>query len=106
MAQATIYPDQRTEILRQIGSPTLMSISGGRIVQLPDGIELPVSNGFHVQIRLRPSDTYTVTRVFRRAGKEFIHGERCEVYCDEVSNAAYYASCFRSHNAAEWVVAK
>jgi hypothetical protein len=39
-----------------------------------------------------------VRRVFRRAGREWIKGERDRVYCDEVGEVAYHASCFRSYD--------
>lgn len=98
-------PEQRLEIARQIGGGNLMAISGGRVIPLPDGIELPVSNGYSVQVRLAGDDTYTVRRVFTRAGKETVKGERTGVYAEQVSQAAYYASCFRSHSADEWAIA-
>lgn len=97
-----IRPEQRQEIVRQIGRMTVLSISGGRVVPVPDGIELPVSNGFHVRVTLTPMDEYTVERVFRRAGKEFIHGRVDGVYCDGVGSAAYRAGMFRSWDAESW----
>lgn len=99
-----INAEQRHEILQQIGALTIASISGGRVTALQDGIELPVSSGYKVRVRLTPGDTYTVQRVLVRGGKEFPKGERTEVYFDEVSNAAYYAGMFRSYNAQEWVI--
>lgn len=101
----TIGHDQRTQITRQVGQQVIWSISGGRVRALPDGVELPVSSGYRVRIRLAANDTYTVQRVLVRGGREWIKGERAGVYCDEVSDAAYYASCFRSHSATEWMVA-
>ena len=97
----TIEAAQRQEIARQIGA-NLMPISGGRVVGIADGIELPAGSGFHVRIQLTPLDEYTVTRIFRRGGKEFEHGKREHVYCDEVSEVAYFASCHRSYSETEW----
>lgn len=94
--------EQCAEIARQIGPATVASISGGRIRTLEDGIELPVSNGYRVRVHLDPSDTYTVERVFVRAGQEFRKGSRSNVYCDEVSEVAYFAGMFRSYDADEW----
>jgi hypothetical protein len=71
-------------------------------VAIEDGIELPVGSGYTVRVVLDPMDTYTVTRVFTRSGKEFIHGSRSDVYCDEVAEVAYYASCFHSYDETEW----
>lgn len=95
-------PEQRDEIVRQVGTGNLMAISGGRVYPMADGVELPVSNGYSVRIRLAAEDTYTVSRVLRRGDREFIKGVRDRVYADEVGNAAYLASCFRSYDANEW----
>jgi hypothetical protein len=86
---------QRKEIVRQIGG-NLMAISGGRVKALPDGIEMPVSNGYKVRVRLSSNDTYRVERVFSRGGTDFDKGFRDNVYADQVSEHAYYASCFRN----------
>lgn len=100
-----LRPEQRAEIVRQIGAGVVLSISGGRIARITDGIELPVSNGYRVRVQLTPADTYTVSRVFTRAGREFVKGRMTDVYCDGVSDAAYYAGMFRSHDAEGWVSA-
>lgn len=97
-----IYADQQREIARQIGA-NIFAISGGRVRPIDDGIELPVGSGYSVRIQLTAADDYTVSRVFRRGAKEWIKGVREGVYCDEVSEAAYYASCYRSYDAEEWV---
>ncbi len=98
-----IATSQQLEIARQIGMANLLSISGGRVRAIEDGIELPVSNGYSVRIELTPLDDYTVSRVFRRAGREWIKGQRNGIYCDQVGDVAFYASCFRSYSDAEWV---
>lgn len=103
IAPFTITDEQRGTIIRQVGLGTLLSISGGRKVGIADGVELPVSNGYHVRVQLTAVDDYVVSRIFRRAGKEIIKGQRTGVYCDQVGNATYYASCFRSYDAEEWV---
>jgi hypothetical protein len=87
----------------QVGRMNIMCISGGRVVKRDTGIDLPVSNGYRVTIDLAANDTYVVRRVFKRGDKEWIKGERSNVYCDEVSEVAYYAGMFRSHpDAADW----
>ena len=45
----------------------------------------PCGAGFSVLVTLEADDTYTVRRVFVRRGEWFLHGERSNVYCDEVS---------------------
>jgi hypothetical protein len=98
-----ISAEERLQIVQQIGRVNLLSISGGRVKPIDDGIELPVSNGYSVRVQLTAGDDYTVSRVFRRAGKEWIKGTRERVYCDEVCTATYYAGMFRSYDETEWV---
>lgn len=97
----TITGDQRQEILRQIGRMNVLAISGGRVTALADGIELPVGSGYRVRVRLTQMDYYRVERVFVRGGKEFDKGHRDDVDCEQVSEAAYYASCYRN-DGGEW----
>jgi hypothetical protein len=104
MDTTEIRPEQRVEIARQIGKMTILSISGGRITPLADGIELPVSNGYRVRVHLDATDTYTVERVLVRGGKEFAKGACSNVYFDEVGELAYRAGMFRSYDADQWPV--
>ena len=96
--------DQRLEILNQIGRMNVLAISGGMAHQLPDGIELRVSCGYRVRVRLLADDTYRVERVLVRGEKTFGKGSVDDVYCDQVGQMAYYASCFRNDSAhnGEW----
>jgi hypothetical protein len=87
--------DART-IATQIGTMNILAISGGRIIGRETGISLPVSNGYSVTVDLDWNDTYVVRRVFKRGAKVWIKGEQRNVYCDEVGEAAYQASCFRN----------
>jgi hypothetical protein len=96
----------RAQVLSQIARMTLLSISGGRVAGIDGGIKLPVSNGYTVEVLLAWNDTYTVRRVLKRGAKEWVKGERTGVYAEDVSEAAYFASCFRSHDDAEWTVAR
>lgn len=98
----TISAEERQTIARQIGGMNIMAISGGRITGLPDGIELPVGSGYRVRVRLTPADDYTVERVFIRSGQVFSKGIEDMVYCDEVGETAYRASCFRNNDAEYW----
>lgn len=93
---------QRKEMLAQIGGRNILGISGGRVTDIPTGIELPVSNGYLVRIHLTIGDDYTVERVLRRGDKEWVKGSKDRVYCDAVSEQAYRASCFRSYDETEW----
>lgn len=84
-------------IIQQIGGRNIMAISGGRIKRSTDGltIELPVAYGYSVTVTYdEGSDTYTVRRIFTRAGKQTIKHERDYVYCDEIGETAYQASCY------------
>jgi hypothetical protein len=86
------------EIARQIGIWNLRAISGGRAVCRPAGITLPCGSGYSVTVDLAGNDTYTVRRVFTRAGKSWVKGERSGVHCDQVGEVAYRAGMFRD----EW----
>jgi len=95
------------EIVRQVGR-NIWAISGGRVGQYRDargtlcGVVLPVGHGYSVEIVLAADDTYTVRRVFTRSGRRWIKAERSNVYCDEVSEVAYRASCYH-HNYPEGI---
>lgn len=84
------------QTLAQIGRGNVLAISGGRVFTTPDSIILPVSNGYHVAVTLDYDDTYSVRRVFTRGGTVTVKGTKSGVYYDEVGEAAYRASCFRS----------
>lgn len=99
---SSISTEQRQEIAAQIGRVNLMAISGGRVMGIDNGIQLPCGAGYLVRIELTAMDDYTVSRIFKRGGKEFVRGQRTGVYCDEVSEVAYFASCFRSYDETEW----
>ena len=82
-------------ILQQIGIWNVGAISGGRVIGRESGITLPVSNGYSVEVDLASDDSYTVKRVFSRSGKRteyVLQG----IYCENVGEIAYQASCFRN----------
>jgi hypothetical protein len=101
------------EVLKnQIGFWNIGAISGGRV--LIDGatyneeykttqqVELPVAYGYRVRITLGWDDTYTVSRVIVKNTKkgisEVIKGTVEGVYCENLGEVAYQASCFRSND--------
>ena len=55
---------------------------------------LPVAHGYTVEIDLALNDTYTVRRVFTRAGKRFVKATVTGVYFDQIGEVAYQASCY------------
>lgn len=83
-----------TTTLSQIGRMNLLAISGGRAIMEGDTLVLPVGSGYRVEIDLDPSDTYTVRRVFTRGGQRWVKGEQTYVYCGDVGEVAYRASCY------------
>lgn len=100
-------PFNEDTLLDQIGRSNVFAISGGRVgVWKPEGecveVELPVSSGYSVRISLAWNDTYTVERVLKRrpkgkSTKEVkVVGRVTGVYCDEVGEVAYQASCYRN----------
>jgi hypothetical protein len=88
------------EVLSQIGVANWSAISGGRwdVMRNEDGevtdLLLPVAYGYRVRINLAVNDTYTVRREFVRGGKVYEKGRQEDVYCDEVGEVAYRASCY------------
>lgn len=80
--------------LSQIGRGNVLAISGGRVQTNEQTLVLPVAYGYSVEVDLAVNDTYTVRRVFTRAGIRSVKGERADVYCDELGEAAYRASCY------------
>lgn len=92
---AAFIPCDAAELVRQIGAANILATSGGRIWRRDTGITLPVHYGYSVTVDLAPGDTYTVRRVFTRAGRSWIKAELAGVYCDQVGEQAYRAGCFR-----------
>jgi hypothetical protein len=101
---------QYGDMADQIGRRVILSISGGRIIKMSKGIRLPVSSGISVVVIYdEGSDTYTVKREFCRKvrGDEtiFNHGQRTEVYCDQLSETAYVAGMYKSFDKGQaWVL--
>ena len=95
------------KVLRdQIGIMTVMAVSGGRWGSIrtsdgePIGIILPCGTNRSVEVTLSFWDTYTVRRyrqVVRgeRRGDDIVEHEATNVYCDEISEAVYSASCWK-----------
>jgi len=103
MDTGTIFiPCDAAELVRQIGRGNILAISGGRVMARETGITLPVDCGYSVTVDLAAGDTYVVRRIFRRGRREWVRGERADVYCDEVGEVAYLASSFRSYSGDEW----
>ncbi len=103
MTEEKYRPFNEDELLKQIGVQNVFAISGGRVEvwRTNDGqacrsITLPVSNGYSVEIYLAWDDTYTVTRQFKRKGQYFNKGTVEGVYCENIGEVAYKASCFRN----------
>ena len=104
MSESTGRPFSEDELLGQIGRMNVFAISGGRVGVIVEngetvGIELPVSNGYRVSIKLGWDDTWTVSRQFVRKGVVFDKGTIEGVYPENVGEVAYQASCFRSNDA-------
>lgn len=84
------------ELIRQIGPMTMLAASGGRYRRLSDTVlSLPVGSGYSVEVEYDTGwDDYTVRRVFTRGGKRWVKGETVHLYCDDIGEATYRASCF------------
>lgn len=92
-----------TTTLAQIGPMNVLAICGGRFGMVGDTLVMPCGSGYSVEVDLdEGSDTYKVRRVFNRGGKKFPKGEQTYVYCDEIGEIAYRASCYH-HDYAPFV---
>jgi hypothetical protein len=85
--------EQAVQLLQQIGA-NIFAISGGRRALVNGELVLKVGSGYSVRIALAGNDTYTVQRIYQRAGNTTVKGEVADVYFDEVGEVAYQASCF------------
>ena len=87
----------RRTIIEQIGAMTVLAICGGRLKATGlYTIEFKDSSAGHLVAVTydRATDLYTVERLYRRAGKTWNKGTRTGVYCDQLSDACYEASCW------------
>lgn len=96
------------KVLRdQIGMMTVLAVSGGRwgAIRSADGeatigLILPCGTNRTVEVTLSFWDTYTVRRYRqivngKRMGEDILEHEATNVYCDEISEAVYSASCWK-----------
>lgn len=96
------------EVIAQIGRMNMYAISGGVWASLRDssdqdriiGVWLHCGTSRAVEVILDWNDTYIVRRVrriTRGAGRNsgVVEFEQKEVYCDELAEVAYRASCWR-----------
>jgi hypothetical protein len=99
-------PEMRMAMWQQIPVMTRMAISGGRVKPVKYGISMPVSSGMAVEVLMAADDTYVVRRTFTRKQEgvpvTFDHGERTNVYCDDLGEVCYYASCYKSYEDGDW----
>jgi hypothetical protein len=98
MTTETFRECDTSVLLAQIGRMNVLAISGGRVIRRETGVTLPVGAGYSVTVDYDWGDDYVVRRVFKRGAKVWIKGERRGVYMDEVGDAAYRASSFRSYD--------
>lgn len=100
MTETTGRPFDVKVLTQQIGMMNLFAISGGRVRGIVNEenevirVELPVGHGYRVAIELGWDDTYTIKREFVRGSKVFNKGTLEGIYCDEIGEMAYQASCY------------
>lgn len=87
-------PMEHAQTLQQIGLPNIWAISGGPWMKNESSIVFPVGRGWYVTVTLDASDTYTVRRIFLRGSKVWVKGEWSDIYCEEIGDIAYHASCW------------
>ncbi|MCC5807588.1 MAG: hypothetical protein JJU00_14790 [Opitutales bacterium] len=85
-------------MMDQIGEGTLLGVSGGRyIVRDSQTLRLPAGCGYAVDVRYNHGeDLYEVSRVYVRDGLTHVKGTRTRIYCDQLAETVWDASCFRN----------
>lgn len=85
-------------ILQAIGNDTVMAVCGGRMERSgPQAIRLHAGCGYRVEVTYEEgTDTFTVERLFERAGKITNKGTMYDVYVSELSTQVWAASCWRN----------
>ncbi len=95
-------PFNEDELIDQIGRMNIFAVSGGRVNITKNNqgetveLELPVGYGYRVSIKLDWNDTYIVSRQFVRKGVVTDQGTVDGIYCEEIGEVVYKASCFRN----------
>lgn len=90
-------------LIAQVGLPTVLAISGGRVGQITDtegypiGIVMPCGPNRELEITLNFLDLYTVRRYRRvvkgeQRGNDILEFEADDIYCTEISQCAWEAS--------------
>lgn len=99
-------PCDTAELMSQIGRMNVFAVSGGRVVAIENsqgqrvGVLLPCGKSRAVEVVLDWMDTYTVRRVRMvtsgaNRGTVEVESETTGVYCDEIGEMVYQASCWR-----------
>jgi hypothetical protein len=102
-------PCDAEEIIRQIGAMTLLGVSGGRWFRIYNaqhsnkrevGVFMPCGSARGVEVVLNHLDLYDVRRVRlitrgEKAGEIVVESETLNIYCDQVAEVVYGASCWK-----------
>ena len=99
-------PCDTGELLRQVGKMTTLAVSGGRAVSICNeggetvGVLFPCGESRAVEVLLGWLDLYTVRRVRlvtkgQHRGTVTVETETEGVFCDELSEVVYQASCWK-----------
>ena len=100
-------PCDHRVIAQQIGTMTILAVSGGKAFPISSdesndtvGLRLPIDGTRRVDVILDWMDTYTVRRIRTitsgaKRGSEVLEFEQSDVFCDEVGEVTYTASCLK-----------
>lgn len=100
-------PCDHRVIAEQIGAINILAISGGRAFPIYSGdrddvvgLRLIIDGTRRVDVLLDWSDTYVVRRLRTitkgpKRGTDVVEFEQSDVYCDEIGEVAYSASCWK-----------
>ena len=96
LLSSDVRPIDPQELVAQVGTMTILSVSGGRVIAHRNAegealsVEFPVGQGYSVVVQLDFTDTYNVYRVRNRK----IFGEASDVFCDQISDLVYQAGMY------------
>lgn len=97
-------PEMRELMAGMIGTHNIAFVSGGVVVPIRDGIDLPISDRYRVRVENDyGADMFIVSRVHIVGGQERIEGE-VETDFIDVGKYVHRAGCYVNWNETEWTV--
>jgi hypothetical protein len=97
-------PEMRYLKVGMIGTDNIGATSGGVVVPIREGIDLPMPSRRYI-VRVEEdwgADLLTVSRIHVIDGEEHVEGS-VSAWCGNVGELVYRASCYVNWDATEWI---